>query len=226
MNNIRATLEKLAEKDYKKFNKSLIPGEENILGVRIPKLRELAKEITKGDWRQFLLEAKDDTFEEVMVQGIVVATAKMETEERKEKLSWFLPKIKNWSVCDSCCTSCKFMKKDRGYWYEYLKEQLESGEEFKIRFALVCLLAHYVTDEYVEIVLKDCENMKHPGYYAKMAAAWAVSVCCAKYPKKTEQFLMDNQMDDWIQNKSIQKSRESYRVTKEQKERLQKLKRG
>ena len=59
----------------------------------------------------------------------------------------------------------------------------------------------------------------------KMAVAWAVSVCYVKFPEKTRAFLENNSMDDFTQNKSIQKIRESYRVSKEEKDALKELKR-
>lgn len=231
---VRQELLEIAEEDYKKFSGSLIPGEERILGIRIPKLREMAKSIAKENWEEYLDEyeqyrmreqkdgmiEQDSYFEEDMLFGMVIGYAKMGIEERMRQLQRFLPIISNWSVCDCCCTTYKFMKKDQKQWYEFLKEELTSGEEFRIRFALVAFLGHFVNEEYVGQILKDCEAMKHPGYYAKMAAAWAVSVCFVKFPEKTEIFLKDNQMDDWVQNKSIQKIRESYRVQKEKKEEL------
>lgn len=225
---IREKLRKMAEEEYRKFSEGLVPGEESMLGIRLPDLRTLAKEIGKADWQSYLEEFEQEEehfFEEIMLYGMVIGYAKMDIEERKERILTFIPKIHNWSVCDSCCMTYKWMIKDREQWYDFLKAQLESGEEFRIRFGLVALLDYFVNEEYVDRVLKHCEEMNHQGYYAKMAAAWAVSVCCAKFPEKTEQFLQNNQMDDWIQNKSIQKCRESYRVTKEQKERLSQLKR-
>lgn len=225
---IREKLCKMSEEDYKKFSTSLIPGEESMLGIRIPKLRVIAKEIAKADWKTYLYEfdeiEEDYFFEEAMLYGMIIGYVKIDIEERKQRLLDFIPKIQNWSVCDSCCMTYKFMKKDQEQWYDFLKTQLESGEEFRIRFGLVALLDHFVNEEYVDVILKHCEEMIHPGYYAKMAAAWAVSACCTKFPEKTEAFLKNNQMDDWIQNKSIQKCRESYRVRTEQKERLKLLK--
>lgn len=230
---IRKELLELAEADYKEFSASLIPGVERFLGIRLPKLRELAKRIQKEDKELYLSQYWEEVgkqqeglyFEEDMICGMLTASGRMPLEERKEAISRFLPRIQNWSVCDSCCVTCKFMKKNQDFWYDFLEEQLASGEEFKIRFALVNLLDHFVNEEYVGQVLEACENMKHPGYYAKMAAAWAVSVCFAKFPGQTKEFLKENTMDDWVQNKSIQKIRESYRASKEDKEKILEYKR-
>ena len=123
------------------------------------------------------------------------------------------------------------------------------GTEYSIRFAVVCMLDHFVTDTYVDQVLELCDGIctadgtgvksemggmsdaeqcpseKEPmPYYVQMAVAWAVSVCYVKYPEKTHAFLKSDRMDVFTHNKSIQKICESYRVTKEQKTAVRELK--
>jgi hypothetical protein len=46
-----------ADARYAAFVTSLMPGARPVVGVRLPVLRALAKEITKGDWRTYLEEA-------------------------------------------------------------------------------------------------------------------------------------------------------------------------
>lgn len=107
---IKERLLELAEDGYREFSASLTPGKDNILGVRLPALRKLAKEIAKGDFRQYLKEAKDDTFEEVMLQGMVIGACKADIEEVLHLTANFIPKIDNWAVCDSFCSSLKITK--------------------------------------------------------------------------------------------------------------------
>ena len=78
---IKEKLIALAEEEYRKFSSGLIPNVDNILGVRIPLLRKLAKEIARGDWRSFLAAADDEYFEETMQQGIVIGHVKADAEE-------------------------------------------------------------------------------------------------------------------------------------------------
>ena len=68
--NVRNELKTLEDPTYREFHSSLIPGADNILGVRIPQLRTMAKEIAKKeDWRTFV-EATDTLYyEETMLQG-------------------------------------------------------------------------------------------------------------------------------------------------------------
>lgn len=62
----------LSEPEFQKFSSSLLPGTSNILGVRLPILRKLAKKIIRGDWRAYLASAQDQSFEEIMLQGMVI----------------------------------------------------------------------------------------------------------------------------------------------------------
>lgn len=222
---IRKKLYSLADADYKVFNDKLIPGTDNAIGIRLPKLREIAKEIAKGDFRTYLFEAENTTHEEVMLQGLVIGYAEMDLDECFSYLDQFVPKIYNWAICDSCCMTYCFMKKFQEESFAYLQKYLNSDREFEIRFGVVSLLDHFVNETYIDEVLEICGRIRHDGYYVKMAVAWAVSVCYVKFPKKTKVFLLENTMDDFTHNKSIQKIRESYRVSKEEKELLNQLKR-
>ena len=230
--NIRMRLEQLSEEDYKKFNENLLPGTKHVLGVRMPKLRALAKEIAKGDFRAYLNEAyekisadKGSYHEEIMLEGLVIAYAKMELKERFFYLDRFVPKIHNWAVCDSCCMGYKFMEKEQEVWFSYLRKYRNSSREFEVRFFIVSLLAHYINEAYIEQVLEILNHTSHEGYYVKMAVAWTLSVCYVKYPEKTRRLLKENTMDEFTHNKTIQKIRESYRVSREEKEELKSWKR-
>lgn len=208
----------LSEDSYKEFNKKLLPGIENILGVRIPIMRDIAKNIAKNDFIEYLKSAKDDTYEEVMIQGLVIGYAKADIDEKFRCLDEFVPKINNWGICDSCSMSYKFMKKEHTRSWQYLQKYYNSDKEFEIRFAVVCTLAHFINEEYIEMIFDKFNQISHEGYYVKMAVAWAVAECVAKFPKETIEFLKDNNLDEFTQNKAIQKARESFRVEQELKE--------
>lgn len=227
---VRQKLYHLAEEDYKEFNKKLLPGVENILGIRLPAMRKLAKEIAKDDFRVYLSEAREKTgsvsiHEEIMLQGLVIGYAKMDREERREFLDEFVPKIGNWAVCDSCVNSYKFMQKEPDYWFDYLKTYQTSREEFRLRFMIVAMMSHFVDEKHIDEILDICGKIRHDGYYAKMGVAWTLQVCYVKFPEQTRALLKNNDMDTFTHNKAIQKIRESYRVSREEKEELNLLKR-
>ena len=117
------------------------------------------------------------------------------------------------------------MKKDQEYWYGYLQKWLKSSREYEIRFGVVCLLDFFINEAYIDAVLEEMKKIHHDGYYVKMAVAWAVSICYIHFPEKTQKLLKENSLDDWTHNKTIQKIRESLRISKEKKEMLKTWKR-
>ncbi len=224
--NIRSRLFELADEEYRKFNSSLVPGENRMmLGVRLPYLRDLAKEIAKGDWQHYLDHAKEEYYEEVMLQGLVIGYAKAPPDEILEYTARFIPKINNWAVCDSFCTGLKLAKKQPRILWDFLQPYLRSGREFEIRFAVIMMLAHYINDEYIDRVIPRLDEIRHEGYYVKMGVAWAISVCYVKYPDRTINYLKACSLDDFTFNKSLQKILESYRVDQESKALIRSMKR-
>ena len=197
MQAIRTELESNIDAKYREFHSSLVPGQNcRILGVRIPVSRRIAK-----------------------------ATARDHYEVYTEQLDRFVPMINSWGICDSSCATCHFMKKDQEYWYGYLQKWLKSSREYEIRFGVVCLLDFFINDAYIDAVLEEMKKIHHVGYYVKMAVAWAVSICYIHFPEKTQKLLKENSLDDWTHNKTIQKIRESLRISKEEKEMLKTWKR-
>ncbi len=230
---IEETREKLiqdSEKEFQIFQQSLVPGTDLVLGVRMPKLRRLAKEIAKGNFRLYLEQAEKEIgegsyHEEILLEGLVIAYGKMELSERFSYLDSFVPKIPNWAVCDCCCSTYKFMGKYQEESFAYIQKYLNSEKEYELRFGIVSLLDHFLNETYIDRVLSICHHTRHDGYYVKMAVAWTLSVCYVKFPEKTRALLENNTMDDFTHNKAIQKIRESSRVSKEEKAELNLLKR-
>lgn len=222
---IRREIFELIDEDYKKFSSSLLPNIDNILGVRLPELRKLAKKVAKDDWRKFIDIADNQYFEQIMLQGMVLGYIKINIEEILLYVAEFIPKIDNWSVCDSFCGGLKFTKNNMEQVWNFIQPFLSSKKEYEVRFAVVMLLDFYINDEYIDKVLKLLDNVNHPGYYAKMAVAWAVSICYIKFPEKTMDYLKNNNLDDFTYNKSLQKICESLRVDKETKKIIKAMRR-
>ena len=225
MDNLRNRLFELADDKYKEFHGSLCPNTKNIIGVRLPQLRQIAKEISKGDWRGFLSTSKEDYYEEVLINGLVIAYAKCDVDERLNYIKDFVPKIYNWAICDTFCNTLKFVNKNKEAVWDFIQTYLKSSKEFEIRFAVVIILNYYITEDYIDIVLETLDKVRHDGYYVKMAVAWAISVCFVKFEEKTMLYLKNNNLDDFTYNKSLQKICESLRVDKETKASIKSMKR-
>ncbi|ABN06296.1 hypothetical protein Mlab_0119 [Methanocorpusculum labreanum Z] len=222
---IKSELIRLADPKYRTFSSGLIPGADNMIGVRIPDLRDLAKRIAAGDWKNYLKEATDDSFEEIMLQGLVIGYAKGQPDEIIAALTYFIPKIDNWSINDSTAMGLKIAKKHQDRFWKFIQPYLDSNQEFFVRFGVVMLLSHYVDEEHISLVLERLDSITHEGYYVRMAVAWAVSVCYVKFPNITHAYLENSSLDNATYNKAIQKICESYRADEEAKTILRGMKR-
>ena len=126
---IRAELQQNIDEKYRAFHASLVPGIGTFLGVRVPKMREIAKKAAKEDYQTFFAEADVSVYEELMIRGMIPGYAKLTIKQRKQELERFVPYINNWAVCDCCCVTYKFMKKDQD---ERLKRCLEKWLQKKV----------------------------------------------------------------------------------------------
>ena len=160
-----------------------------------------------------------------MLQGIVIGLIKKSPEEILGFVKNFIPKIDNWAVCDTFCNSIKFTNKNKKLVWQFIQPYFKSQEEYDIRFGYVMLLTYFIDDEYIDSVLDLIDSFKDERYYARMAAAWALSICYVKQPEKTFKYLKSSRLDNWTFNKSIQKICESLRVDKDTKNMLKCLKR-
>lgn len=207
----------LGEEKYREFNKSLVPGMGEAYGVRMPMMKNIAKNIAKADWEGYLALANDSVYEELLLQGLVIAKAKCDEATRMKYLGRFVPKINNWEICDTVCMDIKTAKKHRDEYAAFIAPYLASENEFEIRFGVVMLLTHYMDDEYIDNVLNTMQVLKHEGYYVKMAVAWALSVCFVKFRDKTFKVFEGEGLEKFTHNKGIQKCCESFRVSDEDK---------
>lgn len=215
----------LADEKYRKFSSSLTPGTDNMLGVRLPALRKIAKQIAKTDWRRYLETARDDSFEETLLQGMVIGYAEVELAERLALIKAYLPKIDNWSICDSFCTGLKFTKAHQEAVWQFLQPCLQSKEVYEIRFGVVMFICYYLEDSYLEPMFRNFNAIDCDNYYVKMAVAWAITSSFTIFPEMTMIYLKANDLDDFTYNKALQKITESRQVNPEMKVRIRCMKR-
>lgn len=222
---IQRELRERADEAYRNFSSGLLPGAGPILGVRLPDLRALAKRLARADdWRDTLRALSDDTFEEVMLQGFVIGYAKCCAGERLDLVAGFVPKIDNWSVCDSFCTSLKFVKSEKERVFSFLQPYLASDREFEQRFGCVMLLDYYLDKTWLPRAVEALVRVPASAYYAKMALAWALAECYLHDPERLLPILSGGSLDLDVQRKALQKITESRTISSEERMKIRTLK--
>ncbi len=224
--NIRERLFALQERDYAVFQAKLTPGIpiERFIGVRVPTLRKLAKEIYKeGEYQAFLQELPHQYYDEDMLHGMLISEMK-DYDACIEAMEQFLPYIDNWAVCDTI--SPKVFKKHKDALLGKIREWAKSSHTYTCRFGMEMLMSFYLDEDFKPEYLEIPAAVRSSEYYVNMMTAWFFATALAKQWDASIPYITGQRLDVWTHNKTIQKARESYRITPEQKEYLKSLKRG
>lgn len=222
---IKKELKKLADKKYKEFSSSLIPNIDNILGVRLPELRKIAKRISKDNWQKFIQENDDEFFELTMLEGMIIGNLNLNFSEYKKIIANFICKINSWSICDSFVSSLKIIKEHKDDFRNFIQKYSTSNKEYESRFYYVVLLNFYINTD-IDFVLKEISKFNNEQYYSKMAVAWCLSICIIENFNLSLEYIKSNKIQPWVLKKGITKAIESYRLTINQKEILKTLRKS
>lgn len=209
---------------YRDFQYKLMPGVEyeRILGVRLPELRKLAKELAKdNEIADFTTNIPHQFYDENNLHGLIIAEIS-DYDRCIKEIDRFLPCIDNWATCD--CLHPKAFKKNHARLLKDIRRWMNSQEPFTIRFGIEMLMTHFLDEDFHPEYLEWVAAIRNEEYYIKMMVAWYFATALAKQWDATIPFVESKVLAPWTHNKTIQKAIESYRITAEQKEYLRGLK--
>lgn len=220
---IARRLFEMQDLSYRDFHSRLMPGvpKEKIIGVRVPQLRKLTKELLiEGDYEPFLQELPHKYYEQDNVH-ILLISACGDFNEAVKLVSSFLPYIDNWATCDMLSPKAFAVKP--ATLAEYAEKWAGDKHVYTARFGISVFmkffLGQHFKPEYADIVA----DVSNGDYYVKMMQAWYFATALAKNEKEILPYFENRRLEAWVHNKAIQKSIESYRITCELKEHLRKL---
>lgn len=222
--NIYKELDAIKEEEYAAFQARLIPSIDpsTIMGVRVPKLRALAKSYIKDrECQDFLVNLPHAYYDENMLHGILVSEIK-DFDTCIEKIEAFLPYVDNWAVCD--IMSPRVFKKHKEELLDRIKLWISSDQTYTCRFGLEMLMTHFLDDDFKPDYLDLVAGLRSQEYYVNMMIAWFFATALTKQWEASLPYIEARSLDDWTHNKAIQKARESLRISKERKDYLKGLK--
>lgn len=222
---IQERLLELSDSEYADFQQKLTPTikREDVIGIRVPKVRLLAKELVKTDeGMAFLDELPHKYYDENMLHAAILTELK-DYNQAVSLVEKFLPYVDNWAVCDTM--KPKAFKKHRQELIGKIVEWADSKETYTCRFGMEMLMNHFLDEDFKEEYLDIPAKVRSEEYYVNMMTAWFFATALAKQWDASVKYIEGNRLDPWTHNKSIQKARESFRVTDEHKEYLKTLKR-
>ena len=218
---IIAQLANLAQgnETYAAFNKRIVNTKMPVIGVRVPDLRRLARELapdmSAADISK-LLTVQNKSFDYVLLCGLLITHARLDDQMAIDLVKQYLPHVDSWAHIDI------FVEKKRRFageiWWDFVLECLRSEAEFTVRYGIVSLMTNFLDEAHIDQVFAALRNVKHDGYYVKMALAWLYATSAVHFFELTLAELENEHIDAWTRNKSYQKMRESRRFTPEEQE--------
>lgn len=221
---IRTKLFALQDLPYRDFTAKLIPNidKATIIGIRAPVFQKTAKEIYKsGDYASFLADLPHTYFEETNLHAFLASMGK-ELDTVIRQLDEILPYIDNWASCDSIRPPV--FQKEKEAIYPHCLRWVQSEHPYTVRFGMEMLMTHFLDDAFLPEVNEAVAAVRSNHYYVQMMQGWYFATALAKQWNDTLPYLSEQRLMPWVHNKTIQKAKESFRISKEQKELLQSLK--
>lgn len=222
MKAIEEKLIALADPEYREFSAKLTPNipMELFIGVRLPELRKLAKTLTDDEKTAFLSELPHRYYDENLLHGIILSGIK-DFDRCMAEVERFLPYVDNWAVCDTLSPKC--FAKHTDELLPKIEEWMGSTATYTIRFGIGMLMRHFLDDSFEPRFLEKVSAIRSEEYYVNMMIAWFFATALAKQWNEAVGYIENRRLERWTHNKAIQKARESFRVSEEHKEILQKL---
>lgn len=223
---LQERLFELQDKAYGDFHSSLVPGfpREYFIGIRVPVLKKFVKEYKKeAEAKEFIRQLPHTYYEEYLLHAFLIAEIK-DYDTCMEAVEAFLPYIDNWAICDGL--SPKVFKDHKPELLEKIKQWIPSEHTYTCRFGMEMLMRWFLDEDFRPEYLKMPASVRSGEYYVNMMIAWFFATALAKQWDAAIPYLEKQVLDLWTHNKTIQKARESFRITQEQKEYLKTLKVG
>lgn len=203
--------------DLKEIKNKLTTIKRTKFSICIPDLRDFAKEIARENYQEFFKVNDFSVYELKLLHAFVLGYAKDDIHILIQYFEEFIPQVNDWLICDSLCQSFKIARKYPDIFWKFLMKYAHSKAEFESRIVSVCMLSHFLNDEYIDRVISVLDQLYTERYYSMMGVAWAIATVMAKYPTKCQSYLQSASchLDKTTYKKSLQKIKESFRTSKD-----------
>lgn len=223
MDRIKETLFSMRDEEYRAFHTKLLPDidPERVIGVRTPALRQYASKLFgTEDGDAFILDPRHYYYEENNLHAFIVSKTK-DYREAIAKTEEFLPYVDNWATCDMFRP--KIFQKNCDRLLEKALEWCSSGRVFTARYGIGMFISYFCGERYSDTVSNAVAMIPAGRYYVDMARAWYFATALTYNFEKVLPFIETGRLDVRTHNKAISKACDSFRVPKENKDVLRKM---
>lgn len=217
LNSLRETGEKKLNWTKRIYNTNL-----PVLGIKVPVIKKIAKEIVKGNFISFLKLNPYTTFEDCLINGCLISKLK-DFDTMKLYLDTYSTIIDNWALCD--CLDFEIKKDNENKFFNLSMDYVQSNQPFKKRIGILLWFKFINNEQFIKSILNTIPNLKNENhYYVNMALAWFVCECFIKNKALGYYIFKNHILNKFVTNKSIQKIKDSFRVDIKDKKILEKYK--
>lgn len=226
MTPIQQILDSHKDEKYGDFIAKLVPTEPraSFMGIRSPEYKTIMKEIAALPQEEIssFLNTLPHQFHEENTMHISLINNTKDFDAAVAELEHFLPYITNWAVSDGL--NPPVFEKNKLKLLPKLKKWIASDKPYTIRVGTLLLMKYFLDDAFEPSILEAPAAVRSEEYYVNMMTAWFFAEALVKQWDSAIPYIQNNRLAPWTHNKAIQKARESYRISDENKEYLKGLK--
>lgn len=211
--------------EYASFNKRVVNTRKNLLGVRVPDMRKLAKELSKqtsfSDIFEYLKELDRTSYEQVLLAGLIINRAALDDKNAIKLAEQYIKLADSWAEIDIFAS--KRRKFNEKLWWDFAVKSLASKNEFVVRYGIIEMMANYLNKSYIEQVFANLRSVQHDGYYVRMGMAWLYATAAIDFYEQTLKEVKTAPLAAWTKRKALTKMLESSQFASVQKDEIRQL---
>ena len=210
-------------RDKKKceWEKRVVNTNLKCIAVLSKDIKNISNEIAKGNFLSFLDLKLNETLSNSLINANLISKIK-EFEVLKKYLTNFVESVDNWASIDTIAINVKGREEK----FLDLANQYILSKKLFVRRMGIRILFKFLDDNHINIVFDMLSRLyDEKEYYVNMAIAWLVCEAFIKERNVTLKEFENKRFNDFVTNKAISKCRDSFRVSKADKEMLLKFKR-
>ncbi|NLC33262.1 MAG: DNA alkylation repair protein [Clostridiales bacterium] len=215
----------MREPAYQAFTQKLIPtmAQESILGVRIPAIRALARELSGSPAATSFIQRLPHLYHEENMLHAFLIELERDFDRLMSLTEEFLPYIDNWAACDSF--SPPLFKRYPKEMLPYIRRWMADKHPYTQRFGMKILMSNYLDEHFRQEMLTWVSSLWSEEYYVRMMQAWYFATALTKQYEAALPCIREKHLEIWTHNKAIQKAIESRLISLERKQQLREMKR-
>ncbi len=214
-------LKTLGNKEKEEWSRNILNTKMPILCIQTKPIKNIINNIYKGNYLSFLDLMIWEYYENTAINGYLLSKI-TDFKLVKKYLDIYSAKADNWATCDVLSFNIKGYEKE---YFNLAKKYIKDKKSFVRRVGINLLFNYVNNNEYLDKVYEIIDSLTdEKEYYVNMINAWLLCELFIKQREKTIAYLENNHLNKFTINKAVQKCRDSFRVSKEDKEMLLKYK--